>query len=99
MLLGNGLSNAFTSAPQIQPMVALIVSRRPIVTITITSSARRSTGRMTTRSTATPPAKAIASVSANAGQYDIPWCISDQAVYVVNVAISPWAKLITSVER
>jgi len=99
VVFGNGLSNALTSAPQIQPVIALIAIRSPIVTMTITISGRRSTGRMTTRSTATPPANAIRSVSANAGQYEIPWFISDQARYVMNVAISPWAKLITSVAR
>jgi hypothetical protein len=38
-------------------------------------------------------------VSANAGQYETPWCMSDHATYVVNVAISPCEKLTTSVAR
>jgi hypothetical protein len=65
---GNGLSSAFTSAPQIQPVRPLIAISSPIVTITIAISARFSTGRMITRSTAAPPVNAINSVSANAGQ-------------------------------
>ncbi len=66
--LGNGLSKAFTSAPQIQPVSPFRRIRSPIVTITIAISGRCSTGRITTRSTAAPPMKASTSVSANAGQ-------------------------------
>ena len=54
---------------------------------------------MTTSSVARPPAKAIASVATNAGQYERPHSISWKAMYVVNIAIAPWAKLITSVAR
>ena len=54
-----------------------------------------STGRMTLRSIATPPTNAIASVSTNAGQYGL-WLLSDHAMKVVNIAISPCAKLTTS---
>src|SRR5436190_18349837 len=99
VLFGNGLSKALTSAPQIQPVRPLIAISSPIVTITIAISGRFSTGRVTTRSIAIPPENAINSVSANAGQYDMPWSISDHAMYVVNVAISPCAKLTTSVAR
>jgi hypothetical protein len=49
----------------------LKTSASPSVTITIVSTEEPSTGRITTRSTTTPPAKAIAQVSANAGQYDM----------------------------
>src|SRR5918995_2033030 len=90
---GNGLSNVLVSPPQIQPTSPLIAIRSPIVTITITISGRCSTGRITMRSTATPPKNAKASVSANAGQYERPLFISDQATNVVNVAISPCEKL------
>ena len=39
-------------------------------------------------------------MTANAGQYENPWfVVSAQAMYVENVAISPWAKLITPVAR
>ena len=39
-------------------------------------------------------------MTANAGQYEKPWfVVSVQAMYVENVAISPWAKLITPVAR
>ena len=58
------------------------------------------TGAMTTRWMPTPRANAKTSVAANAGQYDQPWfSISVQAMYVVNIAISPCAKLITPVAR
>jgi hypothetical protein len=65
---GNGLSNAFTSAPQIHPVRPLMRIKRPIVTITITISGRCSTGRISVRSTAAPPKNAITSVAAKAGQ-------------------------------
>ena len=48
-------------------------------TITIASTGALSTGRMTVRSIATPPANAIPSVSTNAGQNPRPWSISVQA--------------------
>ena len=39
-------------------------------------------------------------MNAKAGQYDQPWfVVSVQGMYVENVAISPWAKLITPVAR
>ena len=47
-----------------------------------------------------PPANDASSVTANAGQYENPWfVVSVHAMYVENVAISPWAKLITPVAR
>ena len=96
-LFGNGLSNAFTSGPQIHPVNPFRAINRPMVMITITISGRCSIGRISTRSTPTPPAKAISSVSANAGQYGIPRSMNIQAMNVVNVAISPCAKLTTFV--
>ncbi len=65
---GNGLSNAFTSAPQIQPVRPFRAISRPIVTITIAISGRCSTGRISVRSMAAPPRNERASVSTNAGQ-------------------------------
>jgi hypothetical protein len=69
-----------------------------MVMITTVSTGAPCTGRMTTSSSSTPPANAIASVSANAGQYDV-WWSSDHAMNVVNIAISPCAKLTTPVAR
>ena len=74
-------------------------SARPSVMITMVRTDASSTGRIRTRSIVTPPAKAIASTIGNATQNDSPRFISDQAMNVVNVAISPWAKLMTRVER
>ena len=55
---------------------------------------------MTARWIATPPTKEIASVAKNAPQNGKPWLTwSVQAMYVANIAISPWAKLMTPVER
>ena len=49
---------------------------------------------------ATPPANEKASVTTNAGQYGQPWfAVSVQGMYVENIAISPWAKLMTPVAR
>ena len=48
-------------------------------TMTIVSTGAFSTGRITTRSIASPPTKAIASVAANATQYESPALISVQA--------------------
>ncbi len=65
------------------------------MTITTVTIGARSTGRMTTRSTATPPANAIPSVAKNAAQYGQPESISHRAMNAENIAISPCAKLIT----
>ena len=69
------------------------------MTITAVRTERPWTGRITTRSSATPPAKAAARVNAKAGQNEMPWSTNVQARNVAKVAISPWAKLITPVER
>ena len=74
-------------------------SASPSVTMTIVTTGAFSTGRMITRSTTTPPAKAITSTRGNASQNEKPWFISDHAMNVVNVAISPCAKLRARVER
>ena len=64
----NGLWSSFGSPPHFQMTKPLIATRRPIVTITIRRTLPRSTGRMTTRWIATPPANESTSVAANAGQ-------------------------------
>ena len=94
----NGLLKERTCAPQIHADAPLKTSASPSVTITIVSTDAFSTGRITVRSSAIPPPNAIRHVSRNAGQY-VMWCISDQAMNVVKVAISPCAKLMTPVER
>ena len=97
---GNGLGNARTSGPQIQPARPFSTTRRPIVIMTTVSTGARSTGRMITRCSATPPTKAIRSVVPNASQYVKPWLlISDHAMNVVNIPISPCAKLMIPVAR
>ena len=72
---------------------------RPRVRMTIVSGAARSTGRTTIRSSATAPANAIAIVSGKASQSGMPCCENCHARYVVNIAISPCAKLMTPIER
>ena len=66
-------------------------------TMTIVSTGAFSTGRITTRSIRRPPTNATASVAQNATQYGRPALIMDQARYVLNIAISPWAKFTMSV--
>jgi hypothetical protein len=96
----NALGNCFVSAPQIHGASPWKTSARPIVTITIVSTDAPSTGRITVRSSATPPANESASVRKNAPQNGIPLCsMSAQATKVENMAISPCAKLMTRVAR
>ena len=57
------------------------------------------TGRMTTTWMTTPSTNAITSVRKNASQYVTPHRVSWYAMYVVAIASSPCAKLITSVAR
>ena len=95
----NALGKSFVSPPQIHDAVPSSTNTRPIVTTTTARTLAFSTGRMTVRSIAIPPRNAIPSVAKNAPQYPKPQCISCQAMYVVNIAIAPWAKLITSVAR
>src|SRR6188472_960551 len=70
------------SGDQIQRAAPLTTKKRPRVTITTVSTGARSTGRITARSTATPPANEIATVRKNAPQYERPWFTSDQAMKV-----------------
>ena len=101
ILIGR-VENAFgserVSELQNQRAAPSTTKNSPSVTITIVSTDAFSTGRISVRSTAIPPANAIAHVSANAGQYDM-WFISDHAMKVAKVAISPCAKFTTPVER
>jgi hypothetical protein len=98
--LGNGLSTALTSPDQIHVIRPFSASNNPIVTITTRNTSPPSTGRMIVWWIATPPANETSNVTTKAGQYGQPWfTVSDQAMYVEKVAISPWAKLITPVAR
>ena len=78
---GNGLGRIFSSGPQIQAASPFRITSSAIVAITTVSSGARSSGRITARWIPIPPKNEITSVSANAGQYEKPWCvISDQAM-------------------
>ena len=72
--------------------------KRPTVMIT-TAITECWTGRMTTTWMTTPSTNAIERVRKNASQYETPHNVSWYAMYVVAIASSPWAKLITSVAR
>ena len=72
--------------------------KSPTVTIT-TAITECCTGLMSTTWIATPRTKAIGSVRKNASQYERPQTVSWYAMYVVAIASSPCAKLITSVAR
>src|SRR3954463_6794538 len=95
----NGLGIDFTSGDQIQKAAPLTTKKSPIVTIAIVSTDARSTGLITVRSSATPPANDARTVTRNAGQYENPCCVSVQAMNVENIASSPCAKLTTPVAR
>ena len=58
----------FTSGDQIQNAAPLTMKKSPIVTIAIVSTDAFSTGRITTRSIATPATNEIAIVRKNAAQ-------------------------------
>src|SRR3954463_13536257 len=85
--------------PQMTLIRPFSTSARPSVTITDVTTGPRSKGRITVRSIAIPPTNAIAMTIGNASQNVSPWFINDHAMNVVNVAISPWAKLIVPVVR
>ena len=72
---------------------------RPSVTITRLSGLPPSTGRISTRSTTMPAAKANASAPTTASPSGTPASASAQATNVENIAISPCAKLTTPVDR
>ena len=77
---------------KIQPARLLMMRSKPMKTITTVRIGAFSTGRMMTRSITTPPMKAAITVTKKAPQYGKPACISAQARYVANIAISPCAK-------
>ena len=69
------------------------------MTITTVSTGAFSNGLITMRSSATPPANAIATVAAKAPQKGQPCPSRVQQMKVENIAISPCAKLTTRVAR
>src|SRR5436190_15757561 len=97
------VENAFgidlTSGDQIQKAAPLTTKKSPIVRIAIVRIGLRSTGRITARSIAIPPAKDAATVTAKASQYERPCWVSVHAMNVENIASSPCAKLMTPVAR
>ena len=70
-----------------------------MVTTTITSSGLPSTGRMTTRSIARPMRNETTRVMGAANQKLMPAVTRPHAMKVENIAISPCAKFMMSVER
>ena len=94
----NGDSSVRGSFPQIRLARPLSPMRRPMVTITTVSGEADITGRISVSSIAAPPINASTSVRTNAGQYGS-CSIRLQATNVLNIAISPCAKLMTPVAR
>ena len=90
---GNGVGNGLIVWSKIQPATELKITSRPMNTITLVSTGAFSTGRRMIRWISSPPTNEIATVAKNATQYGQPACISAQAMNVLNIAISPWAKL------
>ncbi len=89
-----------SSGDQIHCASPLKITNSAIVARITVSGILFSNGRMITRSVAAPRTNAITIVVKNAGQNEKPWfAISVQAMYVVNIAISPCAKLRTWVVR
>ena len=95
----NAFGIDFTSGDQIQNAAPLTMKKSPIVTIAIVSTDARSTGRITARSRAIPPANEASTVTRKAGQYANPCRVSVQATKVENIPSSPWAKLTSPVAR
>src|SRR5436305_369149 len=91
--------NVRSAPPQITLTRPFRTSARPCVTIAADTTGPRSNGRISVRSMPIPPTNAITSTIGNAAQKLRPWFISDHAMNVVKVAISPWAKLIAPVVR
>ena len=87
------------SKPQIQPAAELMRMNRPSVTIRIVSGSSPSTGRIRMRSTAIPPTNEIANAETSASPSGSPVSTRPQAMNVENIAISPWAKFTSPVER
>ena len=78
---------------KIQPASALKISSRPMKTITLVSTGAFSTGRRMMRWISSPPANDTATVKRTRPSTASRAWISAQAMKVLNVAISPWAKL------
>ena len=72
---------------------------RPSVTITSVSTSPPSKWRIRMRSIAIPARNESASVVSRARPNGTPASCRPQAMKVLNMAISPWAKLTTPVER
>ena len=70
--VGNALGSVRTSGAQIHEAAPSIRKKRPSVTIATVSTGLPSTGRITIRSIATPPAKPQATASRNDAQYGTP---------------------------
>ncbi len=85
--------------PQIQPAPLLMRMNSPRVTITRVSGWRPSTGRITIRSSSAPPPNDSASAARIASGSATPASVMPQVRKVENIAISPWAKLTTPVDR
>ena len=74
--------------------IGATASRRmstPRLRITAFSGGRDFTGLTSTRSVTAPITSPEASAITNANQYHTPCWITTSAMYVVNIAIAPWA--------
>ena len=87
------------SAPHRQSTSPSIRMKRPTVTMTTAITDRCCTGRMSVTWIAIPSTSAIGSVVKNASQYENPHWTSWYVMYTHAMAISPCAKLMTSVAR
>ena len=90
--------NPLGRAPHLHKAKLLNTVNSPSVTITALRTGASSTRRRMSRSRMAPSAAATSSARKNAGQKSI-LVMKLQAMNVVNIAISPWAKLSTLVER
>lgn len=98
-VFGNRLGMDWSPLPQIRPSEAFSTENSPSRTIRVASRLRFSIGRTSTRSDTAPsanPATAATSRHTATGTFLV---VRPQARYVVNSAISPWAKLMVPVAR
>ena len=96
---GNRLGKPRLVEPQIQRASPLTRMNSPSVTVTSVSSGEPSTGRISARSITIPATRLIASVISTASPTGMLASTRPQAMNVLNIAISPWAKLTIPVER
>ena len=96
---GNTLGKPRLVEPQIQRARPLTRMNSPSVTVTSVSSGEPSTGRISARSITMPPSRLSTSVISTASRTGTPASTRPQATNVLNIAISPWAKLTIPVER